>query len=117
MNKYKNKKITYCGMEFDSVKEVRRYAELVALEKAGIIHNLECQVKFELIPAQKLSKPVRMLSGYVKRTERKVIYIADFVYVKEGQTIVEDTKGYETEVFKIKRKLMLYRYGIQVVTL
>ena len=90
---------------------------MVALEKAGIIQGLCTQVPFELIPAQKLPTPIRMLSGYVKHTERKVVYIADFVYVKEGQTIVEDTKGYETEVWKIKRKLMLYRYGIQVMTL
>ena len=114
-SKYKNRKTVYRGVKFDSEKEAQRYAELLALENAGIIQGLRTQVAFELIPAQKLPTPVRMPKGYLKRTERKTEYKADFVYVKDGKTVVEDTKGYETEVWKIKRKLMLEKYGIQVI--
>lgn len=116
MSKYKNIKVKYRGITFDSKKEANRYAELIALEKAGVIKDLRRQVKFELIPAQTLPMPVKMPFGYVKRTERSVSYIADFVYVKNSRVIVEDVKGYSTDVFKIKRKLMLERHGIQVIT-
>ena len=115
MSKYKNKKGLYRGIEFDSKKEAKRYAELLAMEKAGIIQNLRRQVTFELIPAQKLPQPIKLLSGYTKKTERKIVYIADFVYIMNDRTVVEDTKGMETPEYKIKRKLMLQKYGIQVM--
>lgn len=94
-------------MTFDSEREARRYAELRLLERQGVIHDLECQVAFELIPAQKDS------TG--KTVERKCSYIADFVYNDdEGNLIVEDTKGMRTEVYKVKRKLMLWVHGIRI---
>lgn len=114
MSKYNSQKSTVGGITFDSKKEADRYAELKMLERLGVIHSLEMQKKYELIPAQKLPMPV-MSKGCMKKVERSLTYTADFVYVKDGQTIVEDVKGMQTEVYKIKRKLMLYIHGIQVM--
>jgi hypothetical protein len=100
MNKYRNKKVIVDGISFDSKKEAARYKELRMLERAGIILNLQLQVPFELIPKQ---------DG-----ERACTYKADFVYEQNGKKVVEDTKGMKTDVYKIKRKLMLYRYGINI---
>ena len=100
MRKYRNKKVIVDGIYFDSKKEATRYQELKMLERAGAISNLELQVPFELIPKQ---------DG-----ERACTYKADFVYFKQGKKIVEDTKGMKTDVYKIKRKLMLYQHGIKI---
>ena len=110
MSKYRNKKVLVDGVAFDSKKEAKRYRELKLMEDAGMISRLERQVKFDLLPNQK--------DPDGKVIERKVQYIADFVYVKNGKVCVEDVKGYRDggayRVFVIKRKLMLYRFGIVV---
>ncbi len=105
MNKYHSKKITRDGMTFDSVKEYRRWIDLSLLERAGKITNLQCQVPFELIPSQRVDGKV---------VERACKYVADFVYEKDGQKIVEDTKGFKTKDYIIKRKLMLRVHGIRI---
>ena len=105
-NKYGNQKPRYKGIRFDSKKEMNRYAELELMERAGVIRNLQRQVPFILIPTQK------DLSGKV--LEHSCRYYADFVYEKDGKKIVEDTKGFKTTEYIIKRKLMLLRYGIQI---
>lgn len=99
-NKYRNKKCEYGGKWFDSIKEMNRYIELKAQEKAGEISNLECQVNFDLIP--KCGK------------ERKAFYIADFVYKQNGKMVVEDTKGIKTPAYILKRKILLWRFGIEI---
>ena len=104
--KYNNKKVTVNGQVFDSKKEARRYKELLLLEKAGVIKNLSRQVKFVLIPSQ------RDESGKV--IERECSYKADFVYEEGEKTVVEDVKGFRTKEYIIKRKLMLWRYGIRI---
>lgn len=109
-NKYKNQKIVVpvgngLVREFDSRFEAARFQELAFLEKSGVITNLRCQVKYDLIPSQK--KP----DG---STERAVNYIADFVYSDGKNVIVEDVKGVKTPEYVIKRKLMLQKYGIAV---
>ena len=108
--KYKNRKCTVNNEVFDSKKEARRYVELKALEKLGRISGLERQKKFILIPSQKDENE--------KTIERECSYIADFVYVENNKTVVEDVKGYRGggayAVFTIKRKLMLEKYGIRV---
>ena len=91
---------------FDSRKEEARYRELLLLERAGKITDLKRQVKFELIPAQHDEKG--------KCIERAVNYWADFVYTEDRKVIVEDAKGFRTDVFKIKKKLMLYMHGIRI---
>lgn len=92
---------------YASRKEHRRANELHLLQRAGLISGLREQVPYELIPAQRGSDG--------KVIERACSYIADFVYIdKDGNTIVEDTKGVRTDVYRIKRKLMLHVHGIRI---
>jgi len=105
MAKYGNRKVIHDGIEFDSMKEAHRYCELKLMQRAGVISDLRMQVKYDLIPSQ-------CIDGKV--VERPVSYIADFVYKQNGQKVVEDTKGYKTPEYIIKRKLMLYVHGIRI---
>ena len=121
MNKYKNIKITVDGETFDSKKEYTRWCELKLLERANEITDLKRQVKFVLIPAQREeSKEVYKKGKHKgepkigKLIEKECAYIADFVYRENGQLVVEDTKGIKTEVYKVKRKMMLSEYGIRI---
>lgn len=116
-SKYNAARIEYEGVKFDSRKELRFYLYLKDLEKEKIIKDIKRQVKFELQEKFK----------YGNKTIRSINYIADFTCVvldvdrfksaigcnnkeiKENQTVILDTKGYKTEVYKIKYKLMLYR--------
>lgn len=107
--KYKNKVIEEKGERFDSQGEFNRWCELKMLEKAGQITDLKRQVHFELVPAQ-----YAIVEGKQRCVERKAEYVADFVYTEGGVTIVEDYKGFETDAFKLKRKLMLWEYGIRI---
>ena len=88
------------------------------MERAGAISDLQLQVKFILIPAQREPSTFGKRGGIKlgKLIERECSYIADFVYLdtSTGKTIVEDAKGMKTEVYKIKKKLMLYVYGVQI---
>lgn len=106
MSKYNAQKTTVDGITYDSRKEAQRAQELRLMLRAGIISNLREQVPYELIPAQK--------NEYGKVIERAVVYKADFVYDEKGKTVVEDTKGVRTKEYIIKRKLMLYEYGIRI---
>ena len=116
MSKYHSKKITLNGITYDSKKEAKRHQELLLLERAGAIRSLQTQVKYVLIPAQREPDTVGKRGGTIKGKliERECSYIADFVYIEDGQTVVEDTKGYRTTDYKIKRKLMLYVHGIRI---
>ena len=107
--KYHNQKTNLDGIEFDSRKEARRYAELLLMQRAGEIYDLQRQVQFVLIPKQ--TDPI---TG--KMLEREAKYIADFTYrsCKTGRITVEDTKGMKTKDYILKRKLMLYRHGIKI---
>ena len=106
MSKYGNKKTVIDGMTFDSIHEAARWKELRLLERAGEIKCLSRQVKFELIPKMKTR---------TGKTVQGESYIADFVYLdKEGRQVIEDAKGYKTAVYKIKRKQMLWLYGIEI---
>lgn len=117
-SKYGAEKVTIDGVTFDSKKEANRYRELKILEKIGEITNLQMQVKYVLIPAQREPDTVGKRGGIIKGKliEREVSYIADFVYrdVKTGEWVIEDTKGMRTHEYIIKRKLMLYRHGIRI---
>ena len=100
MNKYHNKKVQIDMYMFDSIAESRRYKELKLLERAGVISELELQPRFLL------------QEGFKKngKTFRKIEYIADFQYIEDGRLVIEDVKGKETEVFKLKRKLFEHEY-------
>lgn len=95
------------GKTFDSRREAKRYAELMLLQKARAIRDLECQKRYRLIPTQRKDGKV---------VERPVDYVADFVYIDTatGALVVEDTKGFKTKDYIIKRKLMLQVYGVQI---
>jgi hypothetical protein len=116
VSKYRNRKLSVDGDEFDSQKEAIRYQELKILEKIGEIEGLRRQVKYLLIPEQREQDKTGKRGGVQKGKilEREVSYIADFVYTKDGETIVEDTKGVRTKEYIIKRKLMLFIHGIRI---
>ena len=83
MSKYHNRKVTVDGITFDSVKEANRYKDLKILERAGQIHDLQLQVKFKLIPAQREWTDETTKSGKPKKgkvIEHECSYIADFTY-------------------------------------
>ena len=107
-SKFHAKKIEWNGEKFDSKKEFTRYQELLLLQRAGKISRLERQVKIILLPPQRDEKG--------KVIERAVTYIADFVYfdIEQDKTIVEDTKGYKTPEYILKRKMMLYLNHIRI---
>lgn len=90
------------NIEFDSHKEGFRYIDLKLLERQGLIKDLRRQVSFELQPSYKKNGKII----------RAIYYIADFVYYDniERKVIVEDTKGFRTEVYKLKKKMFEYKY-------
>lgn len=109
MTKYRAVKVDIDGIKFASHKEAERYIFLRSLVQKGAIDNLELQKKYELIPKHTKANG---------KIERACYYLADFVYNRNGKQIVEDVKGYKGggayAVYKIKRKLMLDRYGIEI---
>ena len=119
-NKYKNRKVITAEGVFDSVREYHRYLELRLLERAGKIKDLQRQVKFVLIPAQYelyerySDKTGKRLKDGRRCVEKECIYLADFVYFDGNHNVVEDTKGFRTEAYIMKRKLMLHKYGIKI---
>lgn len=104
MNKYHAKKITIDGIEFDSRREANRYAELMVMQRAGLISDLQRQEEFVLIP--KCGK------------ERAAKYHADFSYIDTatGNKVVEDVKSRATKTkdYILRRKLMNWRFGIEI---
>lgn len=104
MNKYRNKKVVIDNILFDSKREANYYIYLKMLEKSGKIKNLELQKKFTLQGSFKLNG----------KTVREIAYIADFVYEDDKGIHVVDTKGYRTEVYRIKKKLFAKKYGIEI---
>ena len=117
-NKYNARSVEYDGIKFDSQKEALRYKELRFLISEGIITDLRRQVKYVLIPTQREPDTIGARGGVKqgKLLERECSYIADFVYtvVETGETVVEDTKGFKTKEYAIKKKLMLFVYGIRI---
>lgn len=104
-SKYGSRKVTIDGVTYDSLKEYHRFCDLKLMQRAGIITGLQRQVKYELLPTQRINGKV---------IERPVYYYADFVHKMDRQLVVEDVKGYKTPEYVIKRKLMLSVYGIQI---
>lgn len=102
--KYGNKKkVASDGSIIDSKRECSRYEDLIMLQRCGEIHDLRRQVKYQLIPSQP------------EFGERPCSYIADFVYVDKGGVFhVEDSKGFKTREYKIKRKLMAMVHHIEI---
>lgn len=97
MNKYSN--VRHNG--FASKKEANRAAQLEVMQKLGLISELQIQVPFILIPK---------CDG-----QRECKYIADFTYMENGRLVVNDAKGFRTPEYKIKKKLMNWRFGIKIL--
>jgi len=93
---------------YDSKAEAKRAYELQLMERAGLIKDLQEQVKFIVCPEQRDSKG--------KLLEHEAYYLADFVYIdcKTGLKITEDVKGVRTPLYTLKRKLVLLNYGIRI---
>lgn len=99
-SKYHNKKTIMDGIKFDSRKESERYCELKLLEQSGKIKGLELQKRFEIVPK-------------VNGNKRARYYVADFVYIVDGQKIIEDVKSPITKknpVYSLKKALILALY-------
>ena len=103
-SKYHAKKTTVDGITFDSRREADRYLVLKSMEEEGLIGDLRRQVRYELVPAFDVDG----------RHYRPVFYVADFVYVEDGKTVVEDVKGMKTDTYKLKSKLFARRYGMNI---
>lgn len=92
--KYGNRKAEEDGYKFDSIAELDRYRELRAMQKCGLISRLE----------------VHPVLSFVIDKVRIFKYIADFTYVENSEACIEDVKGVETDVFKLKFKLIRLAY-------
>jgi hypothetical protein len=106
-SKYGSVKFKYNGRVFDSKKEAKRYAELLLLRHANIIKELQLQKRFVL---QQWFK-----DKWTQQRIREIVYICDFFYydtVSENY-VVEDVKGYKTELYKLKKKLFMKKFGDQ----
>lgn len=112
--KYRNQKTQVDGIHFDSQKEARRFIELKYLLQAGKIRNLKLQPQFTLQESYVTPEGERV---------RALRYVADFSYERLvgiggylWRTVVEDVKSQatRTEKYKIKKKLLLERFGIAV---
>lgn len=111
-SKYGNKKTVYDGKKFDSEKERDRYIELYYLNRAGLIADLKCQVKFKLLDAVRLSGESRL--------KRETNYIADFTYIdlKTKKLVVEDVKSKATrkiQTYRLKKTMMKLKFNIDVI--
>lgn len=99
-SKYHAKKTEVDGIVFASKKEALRYGELRQMERAGKIEHLRLQVPYVLYEKSVYGRCVR--------------YVADFVYVENGVEVVEDVKGYKTDVYKLKKRIMAEKYGVVI---
>jgi hypothetical protein len=100
VSKYNNRRVNTPDGWFDSQRELKRWGELKLLERAGEIKHLRRQVDYELIPAG---------CGL-----RRIVYRADFVYQEKGREVIEDSKGYRDRVYKLKRRLMMWRHNVVI---
>ena len=100
-SKYRAIKTEVDGIKFDSKKEAKIYSELKLLERAHEISNLQLQVPYVLIEKSKYGRQIK--------------YVADFVYEENGKTVVADAKGMRTDVYKLKKRLMAEKYGIEIL--
>lgn len=103
-SKYGNAKVQIDGMRFDSRFEYERWCELRILENAGAISDLRRQVSIDLMGRD---GPLKAKGG------RRLRYVADFIYVEDGREVVEDAKGAETAVYKLKRAILAAQ-GVEI---
>ena len=99
VSKYGNIRAEAAGMKFDSRREARRWMALRREERAGAIRNLKRQIVY----------PITVNGMHV------CDYRADFVYERDGELVVEDSKGFRTDTYRLKAKLMLACHGLTVL--
>jgi hypothetical protein len=108
--KYSNRTTLVGDQAFDSAREARRYQELLLLTRAGEVRELERQPEFPI------HAPIFSAAGEVVGLVVVGSYYADFRYRdRSGQVVVEDAKGVRTAVYRLKRRLTIAQYGIQIV--
>jgi hypothetical protein len=98
-SKHGNRHVRLDGYTFDSEWESERYLFLKSLVSLGIISQLEIHRTFDL---------------HCPSGEKITWYEADFVYVRDGEQVVEDCKGHLTDMYKLKRRWMKAEYGIVI---
>ena len=105
-SKYHSKKVIIDGIKFDSKREGEYYQKLKILEEKGIIKDLELQKEY-------LLQDKFVING---KTRRKITYRADFSYVstEDDRLHVIDVKGFRTDLYKLKKKLFEYKYGVEI---
>ena len=99
--KYSSKKSEANGILFHSTLEARRYLQLLKLAEMGQISDLTLQ------PSFLLQDKYYIVKNGKRECVRKLTYSADFSYMENGKLVIEDTKGFETKEYIIKRKLFL----------
>lgn len=106
MSKYHSNKMVVDRIIFDSKKEAMYYVYLKTLLKQGKIKDLELQKEYILQDKFKING----------KTQRKISYKADFTYfsLEDNKLHVVDVKGFKTEIYKLKKKLFEYKYGIEI---
>ena len=106
MSKYNSNKMVVDRIIFDSKKEAMYYLHLRTLLKQGKIKDLELQKEYILQDKFKING----------KTQRKISYKADFTYfsVEDNKLHVVDVKGFKTEIYKLKKKMFEYKYGIEI---
>ena len=118
--KYGNSKVEYDGITFDSKRERDRYIVLKDAAAKGIITDLQCQPKWELLPTMYKEVVIHLKTKdkIVQQVDQKsVTYKADFSYIKNGELVVEDVKILEfffSFVFILKEKMMYYFHHIRI---
>lgn len=108
-HKYGARSVVIDGITFPSEREGKRWLALKALERDGEIRELERQVVYVLAPAVRLDGEARQKPA--------LRYVADFRYwnFRIHAVVVEDSKGRDTPVSRIKRHLMKSVHGIDVI--
>jgi hypothetical protein len=118
--KYNNTKVEFDGIKFDSKKEMQRYLALKDAQEKGLISDLKLQVRFELIPAVKeeYMEHLKTKDRIKTRTlQLPITYTCDFLYIKDGETIVEDVKASPKMLpkeYTLKKKMMFALKGIKI---
>jgi len=108
--KYNNRKVEYRGEVFDSQKELNRWLELKILERFGEVKDIRRQVVFELVPKSPGQRAVKYIADFVYSGKISIEQFEEPIYIK----FVEDCKGYKTPMYRLKKKLMKAKFGIDI---
>lgn len=117
-NKYNNNRVVFDGHVFDSEKERDRYIVLKQKQRRGEIFSLQLQKKFVLTDAIYVDERGIIVDRHTKGRKlyaKKSEYKCDFFYyTKNGDPVIEDVKGYKTDLYQLKKKVMADKYGIVI---